>query len=66
MLLEIGKKYLVKQKFSVGKDAVAVHIAKGDVAVCKEVRGVKMYFVRGRYLTDLFYGKYFMEDVEEI
>jgi len=61
-MLKIGTRYTVKQKFAVGKHAMAVHVAKGDVAVCKEVRGVKMYFVRGRYLTDLFYGKYFTEE----
>lgn len=64
MSLEIGKRYECKQKFIVGKDALAVHVAKGDVAVVKEIRGVKMYYVRKRYLTSLAYGKYFVE-IEE-
>lgn len=61
MLLEVGKKYSAKQKFVIGKDVKAVHVAKGYEAECREIRGVKMLYLRGRYLTDTVYGKYFEE-----
>ena len=58
---KLGVQYVCLKKFSVGKDAMTVYVDKGDVAVGEEVCGVKMYFVRNRYLTETAFGRYFKE-----
>ena len=67
MSLTLGTKHVCNNKFSIGKDAMSVYVAEGEVAVVKNIAGLNMYYIHRRYLTYLAYGKYFTEvDSEEV
>ncbi len=62
MSLVLGASYVCVGKFTVGTSkAQLVQVAKGDVAECRGIRGINMYFIKNRYLTEIAYGQYFKE-----
>ena len=66
MSLVEGGRYECLKGFVIGTSkAQIVQVAKGDVAVVKKVTGVKMYFLKDRYLTQTAYGQYFKKKEKE-